>query len=154
MSSHTHYLYFVNRKCYASVDEIKLVTKSLLQRYLSSRIQKSETVPASTNNISFKVDMKRRLCSHLTRDQVIDAITPIVLGCSDTAEEGGGGGEVEGTQKKNGTSFSVNLSDPDFAIRIEIVKTLCGISILPREQWYKNFNIAELIDSKDNDKKD
>ena len=153
MSSHTHYLYFVKRKCYASVDEIKLVTKSLLQRYLSSRIQKSETIPASTNNISFKVDMKRRLCSHLTRDQVIDAITPIVLGCSDTAEEEGG--EVDGTQKKNGcATFSVNLSDPDFAIRIEIVKTLCGISILPREQWYKNFNIAELIDSKDNDKKD
>ena len=101
--------------------------------------------------------MKRRLCSHLTRDQVIDAITPIVLGCSDKTEEeeGGGGGEVDGTQKKNGcATFSVNLSDPDFAIRIEIVKTLCGISILPREQWYKNFNIAELIDSKDNDKKD
>lgn len=98
--------------------------------------------------------MKRRLCSHLTRDQVIDAITPIVLGCSDTSGEEEEEGEVDGTRKKNGKTFSVNLSDPDFAIRIEIVKTLCGISILPREQWYKNFNIAELIDSKDNGKKD
>ena len=41
--------------------------------------------------------------------------------------------------------FSVNLTDPDFAIRIEVCKTLCGISILPREEWYKNFNLAELV---------
>ena len=137
-------------KCYSSIDEIKLVTESLLQRYLSSRIEKPKTDVAV--NMSFKIEIKRRLCSHLTRDQVINAITPIVLGSSSDDDD-----TTDGLEKKkmnSGYSFSVNLTDPDFAIRIEVVKTLCGISILPREQWYKNFNVAELIESKDNDKKD
>ena len=40
--------------------------------------------------------------------------------------------------------FEVNLTDPDFSIRIETCKTLCGVSILPRNDWYKKFNLAEL----------
>ncbi len=59
---------------------------------------------------------------------MIDAVTPVVLG----------GLEIPGHL------FSVNLSDPDFSIRIETCKTLCGISILPRDDWSKNFNLAEL----------
>lgn len=125
--------------------------QALLQTHLPSLIQKFKTADAdadAADTISFKIDIKRRLCSHLTRDQVIEAITPILLGSG-----GGGGGvstEEEGPEKKYGCKFSVNLSNPDFAIRIEIIKTLCGISILPREQWYKNFNVAELIDAKNN----
>ena len=120
------------------MDEINLVIKSLLQTYLPPIIQKYK--PAGT--ISFKIDIKRRLCSHLTRDQVIESITPIILGSEDDKEE-------EGPEKKFGCKFSVKLSDPDFAIRIEVIKTLCGISILPRQEWYKNFNVAELIDAKE-----
>lgn len=129
---------FSSMKCYASIDEIKLVTKSLLRTYLSSILRKSDASACTT--ITFKIDIKRRLCSHITRDQVIEAITPMVLG------------NDKGSEKKHGCRlFSVNLSDPDFAIRIEIVKTLCGVSILPREQWYKNFNLSI---AKDDDKKD
>ena len=116
---------------------------SLLQKYLPSIIEKHKSSSsAATTTISFKIDIKRRLCSHLNRDQVIEAVTPLLL-VSDTEEE---------PQKKYGCKFSVNLSNPDFAIRIEIIKTLCGISILPRQDWYRNFNLAELIDEKDNDK--
>jgi tRNA(Ser,Leu) C12 N-acetylase TAN1 len=118
------------------------VIKSLLQTYLPTIIQKYKAADAAAT-ISFKIDIKRRLCSHLTRDQVIEAITPILLGSDSSTEE-------EDPEKKYGCKFSVNLSNPDFAIRIEIIKTLCGISILPREEWYKNFNVAELIDAKDN----
>ena len=119
--------------------------KSLLQTYLPTIIQKYKAADAAdaAATISFKIDIKRRLCSHLTRDQVIEAITPILLGSDSSTEE-------EDPEKKYGCKFSVNLSNPDFAIRIEIIKTLCGISILPREEWYKNFNVAELIDAKDN----
>ena len=42
--------------------------------------------------------------------------------------------------------YRINLTDPDFAIRIEVCKTFCGVSILPRQKWYKNFNLAELVD--------
>jgi len=130
--------------CYSSVDEINLVVKSLLQTYLPSIIQKYKPSDAAGGTISFKIDIKRRLCAHLTRDQVIETITPMLLGSDNTEED---------PEKKYGCKFSVNLSDPDFAIRIEVIKTLCGISILPRQEWYKNFNVAELIDAtEDNDK--
>ena len=115
--------------------------KSLLQTYLPSIIQKYKPADAA-GTISFKIDIKRRLCSHLTRDQVIEAITPILLVSDNNKEE-------EDPEKKYGCKFSVKLTDPDFAIRIEVIKTLCGISILPRQEWYRNFNLAELIDAKE-----
>ena len=114
--------------------------KSLFQTYLPSIIQKYKPADAA-GTISFKIDIKRRLCSHLTRDQVIEAITPILLGSDNNKEED--------PEKKYGCKFSVKLTDPDFAIRIEVIKTLCGISILPRQEWYRNFNLAELIDAKE-----
>lgn len=117
--------------------------KSLLQTYLPPIIQKYKPADDATGTISFKIDIKRRLCSHLTRDQVIEAITPTLLGSENNDKEEGD------PEKKFGCKFSVKLSDPDFAIRIEVIKTLCGISILPRQEWYKNFNVAELIDSKE-----
>ena len=126
------------------MDEINLVIKSLLQTYLPPIIQKYKPADAA-GTISFKIDIKRRLCSHLTRDQVIESITPILLGSESDKEEGD-------PEKKFGCKFSVKLSDPDFAIRIEVIKTLCGISILPRQEWYKNFNVAELIDAKEGGK--
>ncbi len=115
--------------------------KSLLQTYLPPIIQKYKPADAA-GTISFKIDIKRRLCSHLKRDQVIEAVTPLLLGSENGKEE-------EDPAKNYGCKFSVKLSDPDFAIRIEIIKTLCGISILPRQEWYKNFNVAELIDAKE-----
>lgn len=105
------------------MEEIKAVSILLLKKCLP----KFPILFKNKKDITFKVEIKRRLCAHLTRDQVIEAITPVVLG--------GLGQDLK---------FSVNLSDPDFSIRIETCKTLCGISILPRESWYKNFNLAEL----------
>jgi tRNA(Ser,Leu) C12 N-acetylase TAN1 len=118
------------------------VIKSLFQTYLPSIIQKYKPADAA-GTISFKIDIKRRLCSHLTRDQVIEAITPILLGSDNDKEDD--------PEKKYGCKFSVKLTDPDFAIRIEVIKTLCGISILPRQEWYRNFNLAELIDAKEDE---
>eukprot|EP00584_Thalassiosira_punctigera_P009750 CAMPEP_0172527706 /NCGR_PEP_ID=MMETSP1067-20121228/2325_1 /TAXON_ID=265564 ORGANISM="Thalassiosira punctigera, Strain Tpunct2005C2" /NCGR_SAMPLE_ID=MMETSP1067 /ASSEMBLY_ACC=CAM_ASM_000444 /LENGTH=424 /DNA_ID=CAMNT_0013311499 /DNA_START=16 /DNA_END=1290 /DNA_ORIENTATION=+ len=115
--------------CYASVEEIKAVSISLLKRCLS-------TFPAilskkdGEEETTFKIEIKRRLCSHLTRDDVIGAITPALYGGLD--------GEMPDRK------FKVNLSDPDFTVRIETCKSLCGISILPRDDWYRNFNLAEL----------
>jgi len=112
--------------CYASVDEIKAVSISLLKQCLP----KFEAILSKTGKeVTFKLEIKRRLCSHLTREQVIESVTPVVMG---------------GLEEMPGYKFSVNLSDPDFSIRIETCKSLCGVSILPREAWYKNFNLAEL----------
>ena len=62
------------------------------------------------------------------------------------------GGEMDAAGEGDGSllvlppkcKFEVNLTDPDFSIRIETCKTLCGVSILPRNDWYKKFNLAEL----------
>jgi tRNA(Ser,Leu) C12 N-acetylase TAN1 len=44
--------------------------------------------------------------------------------------------------------FAVNLTDPDFSIRIEVCKTFAGICILGRQTMVtlKNFNLAELLE--------
>jgi len=113
--------------CYASVEEIKAVSTLLLKRFLP----KFQTILSKgSKEITFKLEIKRRLCAHLKSMQVIEAITPLVLG---------------GVEEVPGYTFKVNLSNPDFSVRIEMCKGLCGISILPREDWYKNFNLAELI---------
>ncbi|KAL7476456.1 hypothetical protein ACHAW6_002317 [Cyclotella cf. meneghiniana] len=124
----------IQTTCHASVNEIKVVTKALLERYLGSiDATKSET----KNKVkTFKVDFKRRNCSHLSRDQVLEAVVPLVLG-----ENNVGGSEKCDAPKQK---YAVDLSDPDFSIRIEVCKTICGVSILPREKWCKNFNLAEL----------
>lgn len=88
------------------------------------------------DTITFKIDFKKRNCSHLSRDQIFEALVPLVMG--ETSENDS---RNEPKQK-----YAVNLNDPDFAIRIEVCKTFCGVSILPRQKWYKNFNLAELID--------
>lgn len=139
---------FINttiQKCYASVEEIKAVSLSLLRRCLPDILRSmqcvgggdnnEDTINKTMNNITFKLDVKRRLCTHLTRDGIIEAVTPLILG----------GGEGGGKLLPRCT-FSVNLSDPDFSIRIEICKTLCGISVLPRDDWSGNFNLAEIND--------
>ncbi|KAL9191145.1 hypothetical protein ACHAXT_000851 [Thalassiosira profunda] len=117
----------VQATCYSSVEEIKAVSMSLLKRCLP----KCEAILSKEGKeVTFKLEIKRRLCSHLKRDDVIEAVTPLVLG---------------GMEEMPGYKFSVNLSDPDFSIRVETVKGLCGISVLPREIWHRNFNLAELI---------
>lgn len=122
--------------CYASVEEIKDVSIALLRKYLPSC---NHAILAKANKeLSFKLEIKRRLSSHITRDQVIEAVTPVVLG---------------GLEEMPGYKFSVNLTDPDFFVRIETCKGLAGISILPREKWYKNFNLAELTNPASDEKK-
>lgn len=122
-------------QCHASLNEIKAVTKALLDNFLSS----SDLLSTKLNgSIAFKVDFKRRNCSHLTRDQIFEALVPLVMGeTNNTTPQNN-----KGSKQK----YAVNLKDPDFSIRIEVCKTFCGISILPRQKWYKNFNLAELCD--------
>lgn len=98
-------------------------------------------------SITFKIEIKKRLCTHLTQEQLINAIAPVLLLVGGHDESG----EKEDIGQEGGLlvlptrcKFEVNLTDPDFSIRIETCKTLCGVSILPRNDWYKKFNLAEL----------
>jgi len=155
--------------CFASIDEIKPVTKSLLQRYLPSIKQSlhgnGKVTPEKV--ITFKIDFKRRNCSHLSTMKVVEAITPMLLSDDDDKQTGGDGSNKndkngdtcreqvleinEDERIDKGQTYAVNLTDPDFAIRIEVCRTFCGISVLPREEWYRNFNLAELVGGADDD---
>mmetsp|Transcript_4879 Transcript_4879/g.9494 ORF Transcript_4879/g.9494 Transcript_4879/m.9494 type:complete len:133 (+) Transcript_4879:543-941(+) len=115
--------------CYGSVEEIKAVTTSLLKRFLPT-FQTILSKKSPNEVITFKVEIKRRLTSHLKRNDIIGAITPCVYGGME--------------ELLPGRTFKVNLSDPDFSIRVETIKGLCGISILERGGWYKKFNLADL----------
>ena len=118
------------------MEEIKAVCTSLLKRILPNS---PAIMSKQGKEITFKVEIKMRLCSHLKKGHVIEAVAPIVMD--------------NGLREMPGYKFTVNLSDPDFWIRIEVCKTLVGVSILPREEWYKNFNLAELTNPTLDDKK-
>ena len=73
------------------------------------------------------VQFKRRNCDNVKRDEIIQAVASQV---------------VETTQWK------VDLTDPDYTVWIEVCKTLCGISVVPRKYlaMAPKFNIAALRD--------
>ena len=122
------------KQCHASLNEIKAVTKALFSNYLNSSYHlKSKNV----DTVAFKIDFKKRNCSHLSRDQIFETLVPLIME----------GGEDPPPQKdhKIKKKYVVNLTEPDFSVRIEVCKTFCGVSILPRQEWYKNFNLAELV---------
>ena len=92
-----------------------------------------------THRPAHKKACKKKVRELSKKGQVIEAVAPIVMD--------------NGLREMPGYKFTVNLSDPDFSIRIEVCKTLVGVSILPREKWYKNFNLAELTNPTLDDKK-
>lgn len=111
----------VQATCYASLTEIQEVVDLLLDRLLPTLAPLS----AEQTPRSFGITFKRRNCSMLQRNTVIEAIAGLVV---------------------RRTSWSVKLREPDFTVMIEVCKTLCGISILPSscQTVAPNFNIATL----------
>ena len=103
-------------KCFASVEEIKEVALALLDRFLPQM-----EFPAEKKVVTFKLEIKRRLCEHIKTSDILDAVAPLLL-------DG-----LVGVQRQ----FKVQLADPDFSIRIETSKSLCGVSVLPRASWQK-----------------
>ena len=105
----------IQATCFVSLEEIGLTSKALIQKYL-----------ANTTPSSFAVAVKRRNCSTLSRDQVIDAVAKELVGTDDSSK------------------WKVNLKSPHFTFYVEICKTLCGISIIENASAYRNFNLVEI----------
>jgi tRNA(Ser,Leu) C12 N-acetylase TAN1 len=105
----------IQATCFVSLEEIGLTSKALIKKYLANK-------PPST----FAVAVKRRNCSTLSRDQVIDAVAKELV-------------ETDESSK-----WKVNLKSPDFTFHVEICKTLCGMSIIKNASTYRNFNLVEI----------
>jgi tRNA acetyltransferase TAN1 len=114
----------VQATCFASMEEIQLTFRSLLERTV---LNKGSLLPSTP---TFGIKFKKRNCGSVTRDQVITEI----------------GKQVEEATNK---TWKVHLDNPDYRIQIEICKTVCGMSILAasKEDAFMskhNFNLADL----------
>ena len=128
--------------CYPSLEEITKCAKPLLKRFIFDEVLK-ETVSSDINqsNIvencegdknekkinrkaltSFSVVVKRRLCNSIDRMEIVDAIA----------------------QQFDMSQFKVNIKNPDYAVVIEICKTLCGIAVVRNLNELRNFNLQEI----------
>jgi tRNA acetyltransferase TAN1 len=121
----------IQATCFASLEEIQQTVRALLNQVLEALPAKSKSTEASASAstpISFCVQVKRRNCGHVTRDQIIDTV----------------GGVVEQATKED--PWKVNLRQPDYTVWIEICKTLTGVSIFPSsvQNMSRNFNLAEI----------
>jgi tRNA acetyltransferase TAN1 len=122
----------IQATCYASIDEITVTFRALLDRLLQTLDQTDDKKDSDEDKSpkTFSVVFKKRLCGNVHRDQVIEAI-------------------VEQVNKATSKSWKVNLSKPDYRCQVEICKTLCGISIIAagKEDFIMsshNFNLADL----------
>lgn len=178
----------IQATCYANMEEMEPTVKALLQTYLvplgveqfySNRKKGTESqahqgTKESSNNDSnlpsFKVDIRRRFCSHLKRDDVIALVANTVQsltsdfwqslqgdkeGVSDDIskkEEAGTERDEEEKEqsssrdeKRNETNlFSVDLTAPDYTIVIEICRTLCTMSVVKDMNSLQQFNLIKI----------
>lgn len=90
--------------CYASLYEIEYMVSHLLQQTIGDGKDKPKT--------TFAIQSKRRLCNHLTRPQLITCVGNVV--------------------SKYASHWTVDLTNPDYIISIEVCKSTAGVSV------YKN----------------
>ena len=120
--------------CFPSIKEIETCTKSLLSHYYDTRKQREEKKqeePSSTpTTTTFAISHKIRLCTTITKDEIINNIANVVM--SDDSQQ----------QSPPNHKWKVQLKDPDVTIHVQICKTLCGISFIPKcHEFRTNFNL-------------
>jgi tRNA acetyltransferase TAN1 len=103
--------------CFASLEEIRATAKDLIAEFIPFTTTNNSS---DTTKRSFCVAVKRRICSNVTRDDVIQAIV----------------GNFEDKDWK------VDLENADYTIWVEICQTLCGISVIKNVKAFSNFNLV------------
>ena len=103
--------------CFASAQEIHTTATALLRRMLLPT-----TTTTTTTTKSFAISIKKRLCSNVTSNEIIDMIAAILL--------------------EQIPDCKVNLSNPDVTIQVEICRTLAGISIIRNLKDFCNFSLV------------
>ncbi len=122
--------------CFASMDEIEANARELIKQYLLpfGINHDGDTLP------SFKIEFKKRNCSHIQRQAVVDCVAQIVQELSTEFLN-------ENHDKDDCASkalFRVDLKNPEYSIVIELCRTLCGMSVVPDPLSYRNFNLIKV----------
>ena len=129
--------------CWASLEEIRATTQKLLERFLQNDLVVSSTPKeekscssrhkktVATEPTTFGIFIKRRNCSHLSSQMVIESLASHVM-------------------SPLVPTWKVDLKDPCVKIWVEICRTLVGISVFRVSSWTReqksraNFNLAEI----------
>lgn len=99
----------IQATCFASPEELQLTCSELLKKYMS-RFTKT-----------FAIVFKRRNCSNLNRNGVIEIVGKLM--------------------SKMFPDCKVNLGKPDATILVEVCGTLCGLSIVGNVHEFRKFNL-------------
>lgn len=163
--------------CYANVEEITATSRAVVEKFLmphgiqfANDNNNDDTTPPSATTggsdgdnddgstvtkkatlPSFKIEFRKRFCSHLKREEVINIVADTVDALTkdywnDKTEDKEDKEQVgtTATSTKYPPLFNVNLSSPDYTVIIEICKTLCIMSIVKDAQSYQNFNLMKI----------
>lgn len=137
--------------CFASLTEIQATTQAVLRRFLQrdsaasavtappSEIDEGEYLTTTatpqlpaTRTTTFGIFVKRRNCSHLSSQKIIDALASDVI------------------PPLVPSTWKVHLKDPDVKIWVEICRTTVGVSVFRVSSSTilrtcgSNFNLAEV----------
>jgi hypothetical protein len=178
----------IQATCFANMEEIKPTAHSLLEKFLlphgtgtgaakseieiDTKNEKSSKETSSTSSLpTFKIEFRKRFCSHMRRDEVIQVVADVVQTL--TAEYWksranqnkdafiGNDNKKEDTKQdqddeKNDNKkeeypplFGVDLGNPDFTIIIEICRTLCTMAVVKNAQSYHQFNLMKIQENID-----
>lgn len=101
--------------CKAYMDDLKKVADDLFEKDFATKLGEGKT---------FAIMYKSRFNQTLKRTDVIRSLAEIVV-------------------EKN-PAHKVDLTDPDLAIVVEIIKNLCCVSVLQNYTKFKKYNLSEL----------
>lgn len=102
----------IQATCFASAAEIKATSEALLQKFFFP----------NENYKSFAVTLQKRICNNVKKPEIIDIIA----------------GRILDNNENQTKKYKVSLDNPDVTIVVEIVRTLCGIAIVPRPKEMPN----------------
>lgn len=137
----------IHATCFSSIKEIshkatQLVREKLMPIGLKSWKDGKEKKP------TFKVDIHRRSCDNLERDNLIQTLANIVQSMNNSILSSNDQKEknefISSSHLNHKSLFEVDLVNPDYTILIEICRTLCGMSIIHNVKSYKNFNLLKI----------
>lgn len=119
--------------CKAYLNDIQKAVGTLLSK-LQSELSSSQAVTDGKDPFSwtYAVQFKTRNNSQLSREDVIDAICDVIRGMFPLA--------------------TVNLSKPSRSFVVEVLQTVCCLSILTDYTELKKYNIREIIAPPNTDK--
>jgi len=155
--------------CYANMEEIKLTATSIINNHLIpygikanddyQNDDASATVTNTTNNKmkqnekslpSFKIEFRKRHCSHIKRNDVIQSVAADIVEAStkeywnQVHKKDDNDAALSNENQKQESSDTPQLFSVDQTVIIEICQTLCAMSVVKDvKEGFHNFNLIK-----------